>query len=101
MARTTDMLDARIGLDIQVQNQGILAAISETSNNQFRLQTTVEGLSTIAIAYYLLGVLSYILQGVESIGGPHKTIVLAALVPIVVGAVWMGVRRIRMQHTGP
>src|SRR5690606_20988772 len=49
--RATELLNARISLDIQAQNRSVLATIAETARSQYQLQKTVEGLSTIAISY--------------------------------------------------
>ena len=57
--RSIELLDARITLSIQSQNQSVLDTISATARRQYRLQQTVEGLSIIAISYYALGILGY------------------------------------------
>ena len=43
--RAAMMLNARNGLDLEIQNSEILGTISKTARSQFRLQQTVEGLS--------------------------------------------------------
>ena len=48
--RAIELLDARISLSIQTQNQSVLDSISVTSISQYRLQQTLEALSIIAIA---------------------------------------------------
>ena len=98
LAQTTELLNTRIGVDLERQNQVLLNAISDTAQSQYRLQTTVEGLSAIAISYYTLGILGYVLHGVEDYFHFDKPIVVAALAPVVLVAVWLGVRRIRRHH---
>ena len=61
--RAIELLNVRIGLDLQIQNKSVLETIASTAQSQFRLQATVEGLSVIAISYYALGILSYVLAG--------------------------------------
>lgn len=96
--RATAMLNVRISLDMQVQNSTVLDTIAQTAVSQFRLQRTVEGLSTIAISYYLLGILSYFLAGpLEELHLP-KTLTLSAAVPFVLLGVWLMVRYIRNAH---
>jgi uncharacterized membrane-anchored protein len=96
--RATAMLNVRISLDMQVQNSAVLDTIAQTAVSQFRLQRTVEGLSTIAISYYLLGILSYFLAGpLEEMHLP-KTLTLSIAVPFVLLAVWLMVRYIRKAH---
>lgn len=97
--RGIELLDARISLDLQVQNKEILRTIAATSERQFQLQRTVEGLSVIAISYYLLGLASYALTGLSDMAHFSKGITTAALVPLVVGLVWFSVGRIRRMHS--
>lgn len=97
-ARATRLLGTRIELDVQIQNKALLDTISETTRNQYRLQTTVEGISTIALSYYLLGILSYVLAPVHFPEGLSKTAVLAVLAPLVIGLVYLGVRQLRKLH---
>jgi uncharacterized membrane-anchored protein len=100
MSRTTAMLNTRIGLDIQNQNQAILGSISDTSQSQFKLQRTVEGLSTIAISYYALGILSYMLHAFDGVYDHEKAIAIAVIAPIIVALVWLGMRFVhkRLAH---
>jgi uncharacterized membrane-anchored protein len=92
-ARSTALLGTRISLDIDTQNRSILETISDTAKSQFKLQRTVEGLSTIAIAYYLLGIVSYATHVLPPDYGHVKDIAIAALAPVMVGAVWFYLRR--------
>ncbi len=96
--RATELLNTRIGLDIQTQNKAVLSSISETAQSQFRLQRTVEGLSVIAIAYYLIGILSYLLTGVSEVASFPKPLVIALAVPVVIVGVWMFLRRVQRSH---
>jgi uncharacterized membrane-anchored protein len=70
------------------------------AQRQIQLQQTVEGLSVVAISYYLLSLVSYLAKGAIKLGSPFDPylIVLMAF-PIVVGLVWLGVRRIRRAIT--
>ena len=96
--RAIGLLNVRIELDVQIQNKAVLETIAQTAQSQFRLQRTVEGLSTIAISYYLLGILSYALAG--PLEGLHveKTMALSISAPFVVLIVWLLVRRVRKAH---
>ncbi|HHY51189.1 MAG TPA: DUF3422 domain-containing protein [Alphaproteobacteria bacterium] len=93
--RATELLNTRISLEIQTQNRTVLSTIAETARSQFRLQKTVEGLSTIAISYYLLGILSYVLTGVSQLVHLDKTVLIALAAPVVLLGVWLLVRSIR------
>lgn len=96
--RAIGLLNVRIELDVQVQNKAVLETIAQTAQSQFRLQRTVEGLSTIAISYYLLGILSYALAGPLEELHFEKTLALSVSAPFVVLFVWMMVRRVRKAH---
>lgn len=95
LARAIDMLHVRIGLDMQVQNKAVLETIAETAKSQFRLQHTVEGLSTIAITYYFLGILGYAFGGPLEMLGWDKTWALSLSAPLALVGVWLGLRAIR------
>lgn len=90
--RATELLDTRIGLKIEAQNQSVLTTIAHTAASQFRLQRTVEGLSVIAISYYLLGIVSYMLSGIGEVAHFAKPLVLGACAPIVLIATWAALR---------
>lgn len=97
--RAIGLLDVRLELEMQVQNKAVLETIAKTAHSQFQLQRTVEGLSTIAISYYLLGILSYVMAG--PLGELHfdKTLALSIAAPFVLLFVWLMVRRVRNAHS--
>lgn len=96
--RAIRLLNTRIGLDVELQSRALLEGISQTGRSQFRLQKTVEGLSTIAISYYAIGILSYVLTGVGGLDTATKQWTLALLVPAVLLLVWLGLRLIQRRH---
>jgi uncharacterized membrane-anchored protein len=93
--RATELLNTRISLDIQTQNKEVLNTIANTARSQFRLQRTVEGLSTIAITYYLLGILGYVLNGLTEFAQISKPLVIALAAPVVLLGVWLLIRSVR------
>ena len=96
--RAIGLLNVRIGVDMQVQNAALLDNIARTARSQFLLQRTVEGLSTIAISYYLLGIISYLLAGPLTQLHWDKTMALSLAAPFVVLAVWLMARAVRRAH---
>lgn len=98
LERAIGILNVRIGVDMQLQNAALLNTIAQTGRSQFLLQRTVEGLSTIAISYYLLGILTY------ALGGPlerlhwDKALILSLSAPLVLFAVWLMFRGVRRTH---
>jgi uncharacterized membrane-anchored protein len=98
LERATELLNTRISLDIQTQNKSVLDTIARTSESQFRLQRTVEGLSTIAISYYLLGILTYIFAGLGEWAHFSKTLAVALAAPVILLFTWLAIRAIRKRH---
>lgn len=100
ITRTTDLLRARVDLSIQEQNQDLLSSLNRRSQLQLRLQQTVEGLSVVAISYYLVSLLGFVYQGMNTVGIKIEVdVAMAISAPIVVGLVYYAVRRIRLHIT--
>ncbi|WP_413992870.1 DUF3422 family protein [Labrys okinawensis] len=95
LQRSAELLNAHISLNLEMQNQTILDTISRTSESQYRLQETVEGLSIIAISYYALAILGYIIEGFSHIWHVDKGIVMLCAAPIMLLLVWRGIKRLR------
>jgi uncharacterized membrane-anchored protein len=93
VARTGDLLQARIQLSLEAQNARLFEAMNSASQRQVRLQQTVEGLSVAAISYYVVGLIKLAIDGVP--GLPRPDLFVAASVLPVVLAVWWTVRSIR------
>jgi uncharacterized membrane-anchored protein len=64
-AQFTALLRTRIETHIENQNGRLLASMDRSARMQLQLQQLVEGLSTVAVSYYALGLLSYPLKAVE------------------------------------
>jgi uncharacterized membrane-anchored protein len=94
--RATDLLQARVDVAIESQNQQVLSQMNRRGRLQLRLQQTVEGLSVAAISYYTVGLIKYALEAMESGGiGVEPTVATGVSVPIVILVIWWLVRRIR------
>lgn len=61
----TALLRTRIETHIENQNGRLLASMDRSARMQLQLQQLVEGLLTVAVTYYALGLLSYPLKAVE------------------------------------
>ncbi|MCF8003510.1 MAG: DUF3422 domain-containing protein [Chromatiaceae bacterium] len=93
-ARLTALLRARVEVELQEQNRGLLDSMDRRAKLQLRLQETVEGLSVVAIGYYGVGLIGYLLKGFEASGWPfNATLGIGIAVPLVVGTAWLGLRR--------
>jgi uncharacterized membrane-anchored protein len=79
------MLDVRIDSRIKAQNLSLMQSMERSTQLQFRLQTLVEGLSVIAAAYYLVGLIAYVAKGVAAFpkGPSYEFFVGAITFPVV------------------
>ncbi len=99
--RTTSMLRTRVELSIQEQNQTLLASMNRRSQLQLRLQQTVEGLSVVAIGYYILALLGIGFEGIKAVGieTMNSDLFKGIALPIVLAAVYLGVHSLRQRIT--
>jgi len=95
VARASALLRTRVDIAAELQNQQLLAKLTRGQELQLQLQTTVEGLSIAAISYYVVSLLLYGAKGLKGLGLPlNPELAVAALIPLVLGAVWATSRRI-------
>lgn len=96
VSRAGELLRTRVDIALEEKNRDLLKSMNRRAHLQLRLQETVEGLSVVAISYYLLGLLGYAAKGLKAAGIPiDPEITTLAGVPVVLGLVWLGVRRLR------
>lgn len=93
--RAGDLLRTRVDVERSAQNQTLLESMDERADLQLRLQKTVEGLSVVAISYYAVGLVINMLMPLGTSMGLSKAALTAIVTPLVIGAVWLMVRRIR------
>ena len=93
IARASSLLRTRVDLAIEQQNQQLLSAINQRGEVQLRLQQMVEGVSVAAMAYYLMGLLDYVLDAINISGFDiNKTLVKGFAVPVILLITWLFVR---------
>lgn len=99
--RTTSMLRTRVELSIQEQNQTLLSSMNRRSQLQLRLQQTVEGLSVVAIGYYILALLGIGFDGIKAAGidTMNSDLFKGIALPIVLAVVYLGVHSLRQHIT--
>jgi uncharacterized membrane-anchored protein len=96
IARNSQLLRTRVDIEIERQNQELLAQMNRRAKIQLHLQETVEGLSVVAITYYASQLVNYVAKGAKDFIAPATPEVLTALsIPVIAGLVFMGLRRMR------
>ncbi len=97
-------LDVRIDIRIKAQNLGVMQSMERSTQLQLRLQTLVEGLSVIAAAYYLIGLIAYVTKGFAAYpSGSSSEIFIGAITLPVILLIFAFVRRLRykvLKETG-
>jgi uncharacterized membrane-anchored protein len=94
IGRSNDLLRTRVGIVQEQQNRRILESLNTRAAQQLRLQQAVEGLSVVAISYYSVGLVNYAGKALKAAGWPvNPDVATGALIPVLVLAVWFGLRR--------
>ncbi len=95
VAQVTDLLATRVEIVREKQNRELLSAMARRAKLQLRLQRAVEGLSVVAVSYYVLGLVSYALKGLKGAGISFNVdLATLLLMPVVFAGVVIGLRRL-------
>jgi len=92
--RAVSLAKVRVETQREATNQKLLSALAHRQKLQLRLQQTVEGLSVVAISYYLLGLVGYLAKAAASLptparwSWPPELVVGVAALPVVAGVGW-------------
>ena len=98
IAHSNDLLRTRVGIVQERQNRKILQSMNARAAQQLRLQQAVEGLSVVAISYYMVGLCGYVAKAGKAAGLPINPDVATGLaVPVVVLLVALALRRLHHQ----
>ena len=101
LSRADSLLRTRVTMTQERNNAEILVSLNQRAAVQLRLQQTVEGFSTVAISYYLLGLSNYLFKSLDKLGFPVNVDIASGIaIPVVIVTVWFGVRRIRHSLVG-
>ncbi|MEL0072367.1 MAG: DUF3422 domain-containing protein [Rhodobiaceae bacterium] len=102
--KLSTVLQTRIELDLQRQNAELLHSLNSGTERQLRLQQTVEGVSVVAISYYAVNLLVepvlWLMMRLPLPFAPGAGSIKAALVVLVIPAVWLAVRRLLRATVG-
>ncbi|HVF95249.1 MAG TPA: DUF3422 domain-containing protein [Sphingomonas sp.] len=91
-AWTSELLRTRIDIALARQNRDLLTSMDKRTRLQLRLQQTVEGLSVVAISYYLVALVGHVLDAVP---GLHHDVAMAVSVPLVLVGVTLTLMLVR------
>jgi uncharacterized membrane-anchored protein len=96
VANLGDLLQARVQVEMEEQNAEILRSLNARAESQIKIQRAVEGLSIIAITYYLLSLFKLIYAGLHTLGAPlSERDGLLALAPLAILILVVVLLRIR------
>jgi len=94
--RAAQLLRTRVNVAVEEQNARLLESLNKRSETQLRLQETVEGLSVVALTYYAVGLVSYLVGAAEDAGFDlPKALIVGLSVPLIAGLTLWGQRRMR------
>ncbi len=102
IARNSQLLRTRVDIELERQNQELLAQMSNRVRLQLRLQETVEGLSIVAITYYASQLVNYLAKGVKDALPLSPEAITAASIPAIALLVHLAAKRTRrmLGHEG-
>lgn len=95
VARNSQLLRTRVDIELQRQNQELLAQMNRRARLQLRLQETVEGLSIVAITYYASQLVQYLAKGLKPVVPLNPEVVTAVSIPLIACLAALGLRRMR------
>ena len=94
--RASNLLRTRVDIALEGQNQLLLKSMEKRARQQLMLQETVEGLSVVAISYYLIGIAGTVFEGAGAyVPGLDTKLASLLSIPVIIAVVWYAVRRVR------
>ncbi len=100
VARASALLRTRVDIAMEGQTRDLLTSMDRRAKLQLRMQETVEGLSVVVLSYYLISITGYALKALKSSGVPLNVEISTGIaIPIILGIVFMAVRRVRRMTT--
>ncbi|WP_375738327.1 DUF3422 domain-containing protein [Pseudomonas boanensis] len=97
VANLGDLLQARVQVEVEEQNSEILRSLNARADTQIKIQKAVEGLSIIAISYYLLSLFKLFYEGLHGVGvdisARTAMLVLAPVAALILGGIFLRIRK--------
>jgi uncharacterized membrane-anchored protein len=101
ISRMSNLLRTRVEIEQQDSSRALLVTMNQRQALQLKLQSTVEGLSVVAITYYLTGLLGYVAKVAKTVGWPISSeMTMAVAVPLIALAVWWTLKRVQQAVYG-
>ena len=96
-SRAIEILRTHIELGLSHNNTELLKSMNQRHQQQLIISQTVEGLSAVAITYYAVGLVSYLIKalGQLELTNFNEAIVISISIPMVFLTVFFGLRRLR------
>ena len=95
VARNSQLLRTRVDIELERQNQELLAQMNRRAKMQLHLQEAVEGLSVVVLTYYGSQLVQYIAKGTKDLHHLNTDVITAISIPIIAGLVTWGTRQMR------
>jgi len=95
VARNSQLLRTRVDIELERQNQELLAQMNRRAKLQLHLQEAVEGLSVVVLTYYGSQLVQYLAKGTKDLHHLNTDLITAASIPLIAGLVAWGTRRMR------
>ena len=92
--RVGNLLGTGVDVERSAQNKILLESMDRRADLQLRLQETVEGLSVVAINYYAVSPVAYLIYPIVKVLGVAKGTLIAAVALPILLLVWWAIRRI-------
>ena len=94
--RADNLVRTQIEMGVQIQNKDLLESMELRARAQLRLQETVESLSIVAITYYIVGLLSTLVDPINfNKFFLSKSDFLAFCVPLILILIWFIAKMVR------
>ncbi|MFC5695178.1 DUF3422 domain-containing protein [Pseudomonas sp. GCM10022186] len=97
VANLGDLLQARVQVEVEEQNSEILRSLSARAETQIKIQKAVEGLSIIAISYYLLSLFKLFYGGLHTLGldvsAKTSILVMTPVATLILGGIFLRIRK--------
>ena len=95
VARNSQLLRTRVDIELERQNQQLLAQMNRRAKLQLHLQEAVEGLSVVVLTYYGSQLVQYLAKGTKDLHHWNTDVITAISIPFIAGLVAWGTHRMR------